>query len=234
MTTKTMQSVPVLLMLAALAGIFIETGCWTRADDHCGNLLGDQTCDAQGAGRYCNICRVEDNGCVDQMPPDECHFDAPSETTAATDSSVVEATSDTEAGPTPDEGEPEPPMIDSTSTGGATTSIGDEGGMDVNDETTGAETPSYPSCSSDEQCEDPYNLCYPYFQSGEISFCTLACGDESRCPLPDSGTATPVCILPLGGVAQCVLDCGTGETCPDGMSCYSVVYLGLERWRCGW
>jgi len=51
--------------------------------------------------------------------------------------------------------------------------------------------------------------------------CVLPCDADSDCPAAETGTAVPTC----GHLGEdndervCVLPCGDGEICPDGMSC---------------
>ena len=69
----------------------------------------------------------------------------------------------------------------------------------------------------DDDCTDPYTVCWPPMDFGTPNYCTLECESEDDCPVPDSGTATTVCEGPPG-TDICALDCTEGE-CPDGMTC---------------
>jgi hypothetical protein len=84
---------------------------------------------------------------------------------------------------------------------------------------------SYPGCMADEDCSDPYTLCWPPMEFGTPNFCTVECMDAGECPVPTSGTATPACEGPPG-MNICALDCSEGE-CPDGMSCVDVFGNGM-------
>ena len=59
---------------------------------------------------------------------------------------------------------------------------------------------------------------------GGACLCTLFCKTERDCPLPDSGTAVPVCrpfgdLILNGHTADCRLPCDSKTVCPDGMFC---------------
>ena len=55
--------------------------------------------------------------------------------------------------------------------------------------------------------------------SDEDCYCFRACDRTSDCPVPDTGTTAPACTEVEGGFSTCVLPCGDGQTCPDGMTC---------------
>jgi hypothetical protein len=86
--------------------------------------------------------------------------------------------------------------------------------------TTGEPAEEYPACAQDDECEDPYSLCWPPEQFGTPNFCTLPCESAKECPVPTTGEAVPVCEGPPDQDI-CVLDCTDGE-CPDGMTCVDV------------
>jgi hypothetical protein len=98
----------------------------------------------------------------------------------------------------------------------ATDSMGDSGSS------SSGEPPSadYPMCMSDDDCSDPYTLCWPPEKFGEPTFCTLECEAADECPVPSTGEAVPVCEGPPG-TNICALDCTEGE-CPDGMECVDI------------
>lgn len=75
------------LSLSILLGIGLETGCWSLADSHCGNLAGDLTCAEQAAGTYCDLCLVTNDGCRNDLPVEECRFPGLGEATQVSDSS---------------------------------------------------------------------------------------------------------------------------------------------------
>lgn len=92
--------------------------------------------------------------------------------------------------------------------------------------------PAYPPCTPDADpvCSDPYDHCYSGLMPGSgYSVCSVMCMDDAECPLPETGDAVAVCAGPMGN--ECVLDCGGGATCPDGMECVEIV-MGIER--CAW
>ena len=60
---------------------------------------------------------------------------------------------------------------------------------------------------------------------------TTGCTDTSECPLPPPGGDALVACLDVNedGIAEeCGLDCGSGQTCPDGMEC---TIGGVCTWR---
>lgn len=113
----------------------------------------------------------------------------------------------------------------STSTGvttdpGTTTSGDTMGTTDEGSSSGGPPAESYPGCMVDEDCSDPYTLCWPPPEVGTPNFCTTECTDPGDCPEPTSGDATPVCEGPPG-TDICVLDCSMGD-CPDDMECTDI------------
>lgn len=59
---------------------------------------------------------------------------------------------------------------------------------------------------------------------GQHMLCAYPCVRDDQCPAAATGTARPGCMIPPdfdpateGG--QCMLRCGSGETCPDGFVC---------------
>lgn len=94
------------------------------------------------------------------------------------------------------------------------------GATDGGSSSGGPPPDSYPGCMVDEDCSDPYNLCWPPPEFGTPNFCTLECVDAGDCPEASSGGATPVCEGPPG-TDICVLDCSMGD-CPDGMDCVDI------------
>jgi hypothetical protein len=70
--------------------------------------------------------------------------------------------------------------------------------------------------------------------SGEGCLCTYYCKVDKDCPIPSTGTATPVC-QPYGDfrindhTADCRLPCDAGALCPDGMFCSVSGCIGALR-----
>ncbi len=64
--------------------------------------------------------------------------------------------------------------------------------------------------------EEPFCDAYPDPDFPDLYVCTSSCSEEDQCPVPTTGDATVVC---RGNPAGCVLECGEGQTCPDGMQC---------------
>jgi hypothetical protein len=64
-------------------------------------------------------------------------------------------------------------------------------------------------------------------ECAEVCWCTPDCTAAEDCPLPESGTAVPVC----SEFGECELPCADGENCPDGMEC-TETNNGLTM--CGW
>lgn len=126
-------------------------------------------------------------------------------------------------------------MVDGSSSSGevttATTTEGETTGTTGGTSTGEPPSVSYPACMNDEECPDPYELCWPTPEIAMPNFCTIECRDERECPAPTSGTAVPVCEGPPD-IDICVLDCSEGD-CPDGMECVDVFNNG-QLLRCTW
>lgn len=119
--------------------------------------------------------------------------------------------------------------VDSSGTTNATTGPATDSGSGSS--SGGMEEPAYPPCMNmDPPCPDPYDHCYG-FVGPMFSVCSQMCVDDAECPQPASGDAPAVCAGPGGD--ECVLDCGGGETCPDGMECVQVGAGGMIA-RCAW
>ena len=58
---------------------------------------------------------------------------------------------------------------------------------------------------------------------GNDCYCPRACLSEANCPTPTTGTSAPVCAVIERDFNMCVLPCGDGQTCPDGMTCSSAI-----------
>lgn len=145
-------------------------------------------------------------------------------TTASTTASTSSADSGSETGVT---------TIDTTGTGttDATTTGTDTGGSSGGSSSGGMPEIEYPPCMADDECTDPYSLCWPPQRFGDPAFCTLPCGNADECPLAPTGGAVPVCEGPPDQNI-CVLDC-TDADCPDGMTCIDVFGNG-DFMRCTW
>jgi hypothetical protein len=127
---------------------------------------------------------------------------------------------DSGAPPIPDAGSPDADARDATVDAG--------GGMTV----PGAFVP----CSNSNQCEGDLVCASINVSSGGGSggsggssggggnsggYCTQRCMTTSDCTaVPPTGNATAKCM-----VGQCILTCGEGVVCPDGMSCLVIPFL---------
>jgi len=80
--------------------------------------------------------------------------------------------------------------------------------------TTNGGMGDYDECQNNGEC--PMDLeCNDF-----VNYCSIQCmGDANACPVPATGDAEPVC---SNFSDNCILPCGNGETCPDGMSCQNV------------
>lgn len=143
-------------------------------------------------------------------------------TTASTTASTSSADSGSETGVT---------TIDTTGTTDATTTGTDTGGSSGGSSSGGMPEIEYPPCMADDECTDPYSLCWPPQRFGDPAFCTLPCGNADECPVAPTGGAVPVCEGPPDQNI-CVLDC-TDADCPDGMTCIDVFGNG-DFMRCTW
>lgn len=169
---------------------------------------------------------------VDESADTGDSSDSGSSTNPTTDPTMTDPTID------PSDDGPDSTGVD-TGTDTGTVDTGSTGGSSGGSETTDAETDTsgtdstgdssssgeppvddYPSCMADDECTDPYTLCWPPADFGDPNFCTLECADAKECPVPSSGAAVPVCEGPPD-TNVCVLDCSEGE-CPDGMDCVDI------------
>ena len=80
---------------------------------------------------------------------------------------------------------------------------------------------TYDPCGSNMDCA-PDTVC-----NGFLGYCSLDCmGDDTNCPMPATGDVVPIC----GGMSNnCILPCGNGDTCPDGMMCAGGGGGGFQR-----
>jgi len=154
-----------------------------------------------------------------------------SNSTTLTTTSTASTTDSTST--SADTGPGDTSSADTTSDGTEATTDPDTSGTDTgtSDGSSSGEPPAdaYPACMADEDCSEPYTLCWPPKNFGTPNFCTLECTDAGECPVPTSGEATPVCEGPPD-TNICVLDCTEGE-CPDGMNCVDIFGDG-EFMRC--
>ncbi|MCX4247877.1 right-handed parallel beta-helix repeat-containing protein [Paraliomyxa miuraensis] len=66
-----MRAILLTLSVGTIAGSCVGAACTYPVPNHCANQNGDFSC---LGGNYCNICILENNGCVDAMPSQDCHF----------------------------------------------------------------------------------------------------------------------------------------------------------------
>jgi hypothetical protein len=146
-----------------------------------------------------------------------------------TDPTDVSADGSSSSGGSADTGPDDTGTDTGTGTEGSTTDpdSGSETAGSSEDSSTG--TPpggEYPPCMADDECSDPYTLCWPSDDFGMPNYCTLECESADDCPVPSSGEAVPVCEGPPD-IDICALDCTDGE-CPDGMTCVEI-FMDFER-----
>ena len=123
----------------------------------------------------------------------------------------------------------------------ATTTDATTTGTDSGSSTTGPVVPgTYPPCDfSDPEnptCESMDDTCWQYPPESDMdtfhAWCAPACEMfmPDNCPAIESGDAVVECSMLPGN--PCALNCGMGETCPDGMECYDVPNFPISR--CVW
>lgn len=84
----------------------------------------------------------------------------------------------------------------------------------------GEMSPIYGPC--DEICSlGPDNTCIKPNDGSGAEFCTMPCTMASECPPAPGGSAAPDCVAAVGEPI-CLLDCN-GGTCPEGMSCKTLL-----------
>lgn len=84
---------------------------------------------------------------------------------------------------------------------------------------------SGPSCDTDLSCIITSSM-------GFSAFCTESCSADGDCSTPSTGDATVECRTiggGGGGSSFCDLNCGGGETCPDGMDCTGTGYCRIPN-----
>jgi hypothetical protein len=77
----------------------------------------------------------------------------------------------------------------------------------------------YAHCTTAAMCVG-LNLCV-LVMPGD-GFCSTTPCDVGMCDPTPGGTATPICVDVMVGMAMstaCALDCSGGKTCPNGMIC---------------
>ena len=161
---------------------------------------------------------------------------SPSTTASTTTPSTSSATASSSATGTStgEDTESTEPGSTGTSTSGEVATDTDPattGSTGASSSSTGEPAASYPSCMMDDDCSEPYTVCWPTEMFGVPNFCTLECGNEKDCPAPTSGEAVPICEGPPD-ILICVLDCTDGA-CPTGMDCTDIFGDG-EFMRCTW
>jgi hypothetical protein len=119
--------------------------------------------------------------------------------------------------------------LDSGTEGTSSTGEPVVGSSSSGDPTTGGEEPStgeppaegYGDCQNDP----PGVACLPSEQCvdfGNVAVCAEGCVAPGDCPVPSTGNPTVFCADYDGnGTSDCMLDCGGGQACPDGMICYA-------------
>ena len=162
----------------------------------------------------------------------------PTMTTMTTMTSLTDASADGSESTDVDTGTPDTGSNDTGSSGGSSdgteTTDADTSGTDSTGDGSSSGGPvgdDYPTCMGDDECSDPYTLCWPPMDFGAPNFCTLECEDAKDCPVPTGGDAVPVCEGPPD-TNVCVLDCTEGD-CPEGMACIDVFGDG-NFMRCLW
>lgn len=141
--------------------------------------------------------------------------DPTTDPTTTTDPTDASSSTDPDTGST--EGSSTDPTDASSSSTDPSSGSTDTGGMPVE---------GYGDCVNepeDQACIDG-EICVSNPDTGE-GFCSLqGCVDASDCPIAASGDAVVACLDGDGDeVNDCFLACTGGETCPDGMVCFSQV-----------
>lgn len=104
------------------------------------------------------------------------------------------------------------------------TTASSESTSDAESTSDGGGVVPYASCN-DEDCPRGWDEC---IDVAGVSWCSHDCDTPDDCEAPLTGDAEVVCAGPAGH--SCALDCGDGQTCPDGMSCTELFNVV----RCVW
>lgn len=211
--------------LGLSTGISVGVGCWSTADEHCGNLEGNRTCEERGIGAYCDTCRIADDGCTDVRPSDACLYPGVGSepATGMDDSSTYDPAVTTAEGTTVSE-----PSVDSTA--------------EPQPECMGNEEchdPAAPICRADGECvacnevDDPDGACadldagLPVCDSGVCVQCTSDAPGECGEDLPVCDDALKTCV-PCTEHEQCgpaACNLYTGACLPGD----AVVHVGVGQ-----
>lgn len=240
------------LSVALLLLCFSGSGGWgctiTSANpDFCIYNGGDEYCAAIHPDLpYCSMglrdcpghANPELNGCVAEMPVDECYSPCGTDSaqqrclnpTLSSNSSGVE-----DAGGMTTVAAGETTLGQDGTTVGLTTSGIATETTERGATSTGGSDPSYPPCPGGvEDCPAPYDHCYEYMPG--YSLCTLGCNTDEGCPDVTSGAITSECSS-VSSAYICVIDCMDGlDLCPVGMECVEVMLpaFPIEIYRCLW
>lgn len=113
--------------------------------------------------------------------------------------------------------------------GGAALPGGGDG--DGDGDSTGFVPGTWGKCLQDNECPQG-QTCRDASASG-AAYCSPPCSQGAQmCPAAPTGSAIPTCQFmgPLG--FACILDCGQGASCPDGMECISGPFAATPT--CTW
>ncbi|HWB77203.1 MAG TPA: hypothetical protein VG755_19690 [Nannocystaceae bacterium] len=142
-----------------------------------------------------------------------------SSTTASTTSTTVDLTSDGGNDESTQTTIDATTTSDGESTTGTTAPITDtasESSSSAEENTGPSPGDPYGSCMDDECI--PGSECMPLGALPQT--CAPSCNDDTDCPPPTSGEASPTCIG-QGQNKGCALECSGDGECPDGMECSS-------------
>lgn len=180
---------------ALLAGAMLG-GCLVLAESHCANHEGDASC---AEGLYCSSCKLDNNGCVAEMPAGDCHHpgavgsaSVPGSSDGAGNASMMNTTITDDGTGSVDGGSTQSNItlgLDGSTTGTAST----------DEDTTGVKI----RCVDDQDCVDPMT---PFCNSG-TGLCMGCIGKvdgDAACEALSDGVS-PIC-LPAGACVPCTAE----------------------------
>jgi len=155
--------------------------------------------------------------------------ESPGDGDATSASTTMTSTTDPTGDPTTEPGEATTDPVDPSQGDSGSTDAGEtttattattEGEATTDPSDSGVTPGSYPNCSAPNTCADGTEDCLEvtYMKAVVGHLCVPPCDQDSDCPVPESGNATPYCPEEFG-IYYCRLSCDGGLTCPDGMDC---------------
>ncbi|MCX4247878.1 right-handed parallel beta-helix repeat-containing protein [Paraliomyxa miuraensis] len=193
-----MRTILLTLSVGTIVGSCIVAACTYSVPSHCANQNGDFSC--QG-GSFCDGCTLENNGCVEAKPSQDCHFPG-----VASDGTSGEGTSTASTGEVSGVG-PDVTSLDGEDTVGVPSTSGDEAPVEC-----GPCPADAPTCV-DGECV-PCDEGDPKACAGRDEPVCLA-GSCVSCTEDDLGACSEGIEVCDPGTNTCLTLCSTHEECGE-------------------